>query len=93
MSQQARSRQSESAGPAVQSTGLFSSQGSEPHDESKTPKYAVWLSLGFILLLGLYGLKLGMKATSPAKPAPEKTSSSQLVPTTPVSGAEGSTFA
>lgn len=61
---------------------------------AETPMYAVWLSLGFILLLGLHGLNIGVQALSKAKAATEeKTSAALVTPGTPEVIVEGRTFA
>jgi hypothetical protein len=55
--------------------------------------YAVWLSLGFILLLGMYGLNLGMQARAKAKNTDEKPSAALIAPRTPAVAVEGRTIA
>jgi len=47
---------------------------SPAESESETPMIAVWLSLGVILIGGLYGLYLGIHTGTKDKPTPQKES-------------------
>jgi len=65
-----------SSNVAPRGTGGNAVEGTvdEPANATDTPMVAVWIALGAILIAGLYGLIVGMQATSKKKVESQSTS-------------------